>query len=147
MHSAHRLKEGAAFVDDHRVDVVPVTEARWELETVGRLRGEGGDGAHNSRGQQGRPSGPPDPRPPGAVSDSIFAAVAYPDAAHGAAPVITTVSHFRAENAVGVSNWLLMFSTSWPSFSVSATTMAHSGSARKALQRFSRSAKLSQASM
>ena len=41
MHSAHRLKEGAAFVDDHRVDVVPVTEARWELEIVGRLRGEG----------------------------------------------------------------------------------------------------------
>jgi len=45
------------------------------------------------------------------------------------------------------SNWLLMFSTSWPSFSVLATTATHSGSARKAPQRFSRSAMLSQASM
>src|SRR5438094_2873530 len=56
-------------------------------------------------------------------------------------------SHFTAENAAGASNWLLMFSTSWPSFSVLATTATHSGSARKAPQRFSRSAMLSQASM
>src|SRR5437868_15189016 len=55
--------------------------------------------------------------------------------------------HFTSENAVGCSNWLLMFSTSWPSFSVLATTAAHSGSARKAPQRLSRSATLSQASM
>src|SRR5712671_5840275 len=39
MHAAHRLKEGAAFVDDHRVNVVPVTEARWELEIVGGFSG------------------------------------------------------------------------------------------------------------
>src|SRR3984893_8511134 len=78
MHSAHRLKEGAAFVDDHRIDGVPVTEARWELEIVGRLRGGGGNGAHNSRGQQAQPSAPLDPRPPSAISD--------PDAAHGASP-------------------------------------------------------------
>src|SRR6266481_8430918 len=56
-------------------------------------------------------------------------------------------SHFTAENAAGASNWLLMFSTSWPSFSVLATTATHSGSTRKAPQRFSRSAMLSQASM
>src|SRR5258707_694719 len=56
-------------------------------------------------------------------------------------------SHFTAENAAGASNWLLMFSTSWPSFSVLATTATHSGSARKAPPRFSRSALLSQASM
>src|SRR6185295_20391483 len=56
-------------------------------------------------------------------------------------------SHFTAENAAGASNWLLMFSTNWPSFSVLATTAIHSGSARKAPQRFSRSARLSQASM
>ncbi len=37
-------------------------------------------------------------------------------------------------------NWLLMLSTSWPSFSVLATKETHSGSARKAAQRFSRSA-------
>src|SRR3984893_5778641 len=91
MHSAHRLKEGAAFVDDHRVDVVPVTEARWELEIVGRLHGEGGDGAHNSRGQQPEPSAPLDPRPPSAVSDSIVGAHAHPGAPHGASTVISTV--------------------------------------------------------
>ena len=38
-----------------------------------------------------------------------------------------------AENAAGPSNWLLMFSASWPSFSVLATTApyqdAHSVSA------------------
>jgi AraC-like DNA-binding protein len=38
-------------------------------------------------------------------------------------------SHVTAENAVGTSNWLLMLSTSWPSFSVLATTAGHSGSA------------------
>src|SRR5258705_13642745 len=56
-------------------------------------------------------------------------------------------SHFTAENTAGASNWLLMFSTSWPSFSVLATTATHSGSARKAPQHFSRSGMLSQASM
>src|SRR5258707_3156771 len=91
MHSAHRLKEGAAFVDDHRVDVVPVTKARWQLEIVGRLRGEGGDEAHNSREKQAQPSAPLDPRPPGAISDSIVGADAHPDVAHGASPVISTV--------------------------------------------------------
>src|SRR5882757_5489701 len=91
MHSAHRPKEGAAFVDDHRVDMVPVTEARRELGIVGRLRGEGSDGAHNSRGQQAQPSAPLDPRPPSAISDSIVGADAHPDAAHGASPVISTV--------------------------------------------------------
>jgi hypothetical protein len=40
-------------------------------------------------------------------------------------------SYFMAENSVGVSNWLLMSSTSWPSLSVLATTAAHSESARK----------------
>src|SRR6476659_3983344 len=49
-------------------------------------------------------------------------------------------SHLTAENAAGSSSWLLMFSTSWPSLSVLATTATHSGSARKAPQRFSRSA-------
>src|SRR5712672_2203452 len=91
VHSAHCLKERAAFVDDHRVDVVPVTEARWELENVGRLRGEGGDEAHNSRGQQAQPSAPLEPPPPSAISDSIVGADAHPDAAHGASPVISTV--------------------------------------------------------
>src|SRR3984893_358290 len=91
MHSAHRLKEGAALVDDHRVDVVPVTEARRELEIVGRLRREGGDGAHNRRGQQAQPGAPLDPRPPSAISDSIVGADAHPDAAHGASPVISAV--------------------------------------------------------
>src|SRR4029077_9023627 len=91
MHSAHRLKEGTAFLDDHRVDVVPVTEARWELEIVGRLRGEGGDGAHNSCEQHGQPNVPVDPRPPSSISGSIVGADAHPDAAHGASPVISRV--------------------------------------------------------
>src|SRR5258705_2376366 len=90
MHSAHRLEEGAAFVDDHRVDVVPVTEARWGLEIVGRLRGEGDDDAHNSHEQQAQPSAALDPRPPTAIPDSIVGADAHPDAAHGASPVIYT---------------------------------------------------------
>src|SRR6202030_1690799 len=47
MHSAHRLKEGAAFVDDHRIDGVPVTEARWELETVGGFSGYRHNGEHS----------------------------------------------------------------------------------------------------
>jgi hypothetical protein len=113
-----------------------------------QLRGERGNEARNSRGQQAQPGAPLDPRPPTAISDSIDDSGAHPDAAHGESPVISTVeSHFTAENAAGASNWLLMFSTSWPSFSVLATTAAHSGSARKAFQRFSRSAMLSQASM
>src|SRR5258707_2494338 len=91
MHSAHRLKEGAAFVDDHSVHVVPVTEARWELEIVGRLRGDGGDDAHNSHEQQAQPSAALDPRPPSAISDSIVGADAHPVAAHGSSPVISTV--------------------------------------------------------
>jgi hypothetical protein len=52
VHSAHCLKERAAFVDDHSVDVVPVTEARWELEIASRFRGDGGDDAHNTHEQQ-----------------------------------------------------------------------------------------------
>jgi carboxymethylenebutenolidase len=47
----------------------------------------------------------------------------------------------------GLEASLLMSSTSWPSLSVLATTAAHSGSARKTPQRFSRSAMLSQAIM
>jgi hypothetical protein len=52
---------------------------------------------------------------------------------------------FTEENAVGASNWLLMFCTSGPSFSVSVRVAFHSGSARNAPQRFSRSAMVSQA--
>jgi len=84
MHSAHRLKEGAAFVDDHRVDVVPVYESSLaSLEIIGRLRGEGGDEAHNSRETTG-PASAPLSAPPSAISDSIVGADAHPDVAHGA---------------------------------------------------------------
>src|SRR5260370_4411873 len=139
MHSAHRLKEGAAFVDDHRVDVVPVTEARWEFEIVGRLRGEGGDGTHNSRGQQAQPSAPLDPRPP---SDRVTARNVSSRLSATREPCAHPEFHFTAENAAGASNWLLMFSTSWPSFSVLATTATHSRSARKAPQPLPRPATL-----
>src|SRR4029079_332699 len=50
------------------------------------------------------------------------------------------IAHFAEEKAVGTSSSLLMFWTRGPSFSVAAAVAIHSGSARNACQRFSRSA-------
>src|SRR5258708_30862072 len=91
MHSAHRLEERAAFVDDHRIDVVPITEALREFEIIRGLRREGGDRAHDSHRQKAQPNASFDLRPPSAILDSIVGADAHPDTAHGASPVISTV--------------------------------------------------------
>jgi hypothetical protein len=66
--------------------------------------------------------------------------------ATGSSFVVCLISHFTEEKAVGASNSLLMFCTIGPSFSLSVLIAIHSGSARNAAHRSSRSAMLSQAS-
>jgi hypothetical protein len=60
----------------------------------------------------------------------------------GPKSVVRFIGHFTNENAAGSSNSLLMFCTSWPSFSLSAEIAIHSEPARNAAQCFSRSASL-----
>src|SRR5262249_45297764 len=61
MHPAEILKQRARFVDDHRVDMEPVPVAgRWQLDVVGRLRGE------TRQREPGRA-----PRTAGAISASL----------------------------------------------------------------------------
>jgi len=64
----------------------------------------------------------------------------------GALNIRVASAYFRVENAVGVSNWLTMLPTIWPSASLWARAAIQSGSVWNAVHFFSRSASDSQAS-